>query len=362
VVNPILDPSHALADRLKMTEASVAGMSTQPLLLNASTGQIGGGTPGLATDATGLQTYNSAGVLVNFLETSDGTMICFDNTGVAQARMGLLLSNPGNYGLEVWTGTAWQQIVSATTVAWSAITGKPSTFSPTVPIAGSNITGTVPAATTSSSCSGNAATATSATTAGSASTATNANHASDADGSSQAYNNNVGGTSFFAVWVGNNSGNTLGKNVSSIRYKNNVRAHSIDPAAVLQLQPVLFDRTAGPTTNEFGMIAEQVHGHVPEIVQWFEGEIDGLRYDLLPVAQQSVLQDHNGRISALESQLAAALERISSLETQVQAPVPQWSPAVPAYTTYTPPTWTPNVPAYAAPVPEPEPLPFTIQP
>jgi len=356
MVNPILDPRHALAERLKSIESAQAGLSTQPLLLNASTGQIGGGTPGLATDATGLQAYNSAGVLVNFLETSDGTMRCFDSSGTEQARMGALLSNPGNYGLEIWTGTAWQQVASATSVAWTAVTGKPSTFPPTLPISGSSISSPV-------------------------ANATNANNATWANGSTNAYNNNVPGTSFYAVWVGNDSFNSFGKNVSSIRYKTNVRAHNIDPAEVLKLQPVIFDRlpvmvdppdgqvgatqqVTGPA-NEFGMIAEQVHEHVPEIIQWYDSEIDGIRYDLLPVAQQSVLIDHDGRIAALESQLAAALDRITALETQVQAPLPKWSPpSGPAATgvAYTPTAWHPNIPSYAAPVPEPAPLPYTIQP
>jgi len=353
MVNPILDPTHELAERLKSMQAVSAGLSTQPVLLNASTGQIGGGTPGLATDATGLHSYNAAGVLVNFLETSDGTMICYDNTGTAQARMGALLSNPGNYGLEIWTGSAWQQVINATSVSWGSITGIPSTFTPTVPIAGSNISGAV-------------------------SNANQATNSINADGSAYAYNNNVPGTSFFAVWVGNDGSNHMGKNVSSIRYKTNVRKHTIDPAEVLKLVPVLFDRlpvlvplpdghegpeqlVTGPA-NEFGMIAEQVHEHVPEIVQWFEGNIDGLRFDLLPVAQQSVLIDHEGRIAALESQVAVLTAQVQSLIAQIQAPLPQWSPPASSTATYTPPSWAPTIPAYAAPNPEPQPLPYTIQP
>lgn len=359
MVNPILDPSHMLAQRLKSIEAAAAGFSTQPLLLNASTGQIGDGTPGLTTGADGMHVYNSTGVLVNFIETSDGTMICSDSTGTPQARVGALLSSPGNYGLEIWTGTAWQQVIGATSVAWSAITGKPSTFNPTVPIAGSDVSGYV-------------ATATWATTAGTTSNATNA------DGSAYAYNNNVPGTSFYAVWVGNDGSNHFGKNVSSIRYKTNVRAHMVDPAEVLKLQPVLFDRLPVPVpppdghqgppnmvtgpANEFGMIAEQVNEHLPEIVQWYGGEIDGIRFDLLPVAQQSVLIDHEDRIAELETQMAAALERLAAVETQTQAPAPQWSPKPPATAKRPARGWAGNVPAYAAPNPQPKPLPYTIAP
>jgi hypothetical protein len=181
----------------------------------------------------------------------------------------------------------------------------------------------------------------------------------NADGSAYAFNNVVPGTSTFPVYVGNDGVNHIGRATSSIRYKCNVRAHTIDPSAVLKLQPVLFDRhpvmvppadgsddppTSTPSSsNEYGLIAEQVHEHVPELVQWFGGNIDGLRYDLLPVAQQSVLIDHDGRIATLEAQLAAALALIRSLATQIQAPILQWSPPKLSSATYVPPGWKPNV-------------------
>ncbi len=160
----------------------------------------------------------------------------------------------------------------------------------------------------------------------------------------------------FTVWVGNNAGNTLGKNTSSIRYKKNVRAHMIDPAQVLKMQPVIFDRIDGRTSNEYGMIAEQVNEHVPEIVQWYEGDIDGLRYDLLPVAQQSVLVDHDARIASLESQLAAALDRITALEAKAGVIPPAQTPVPPT----PPPVWVANIPSYAAPPVQPVPLPYVI--
>lgn len=183
----------------------------------------------------------------------------------------------------------------------------------------------------------------------------------NADGSAYAYNNNVPGTSPYAVWVGNDGANHFGKNVSSIRYKENVIAHDIDPAAVLQLRPVLYDLIGGDP-GFYGLIAEQVSEHVPEIVQWFEGHIEALRYDLLGVPLLAVAKDHDGRIASLETQLASALARINALETQVQAPIAQWSPPAQDAPTYTPPAYSPTVPAAGAPVPEPAPLPYTIQP
>lgn len=304
-------------------------------------------TAGIAVQPNGINVFGDLGASGNATFGGNlsvtGTEVVYDTSGNPMVRMGPLLSNPGKYGAEVWdtVNLVWVQLVTGTSVTWSAVSGKPSTFPPsghTHP--GGDITSAVANATT----------------------ATNAGHASDADGSAYGFNNNVGGTSFVAAWIGNDGGNHFGKNVSSIRYKQNVRAHTINPANVLKLQPVIFDRSAGPTKNEYGLIAEQVHEHVPEIVNWFSGNIDSLRYDLLPVAQQSVLQDHDGRVAALESQVTALRTQVAALVKQVQAPVSPWTAPSPAYTTYAPPTWKPTIPSYAAPVPEPTPLAYTITP
>lgn len=272
---PQLGNEYQLAQTLSTLQGQVRALATQAILLNASTGQDGG--QGLSTDASGLHAYNSSGAQVNTIQTSDGTQVVFDASGNPQVRLGALLSSPGNYGAEIWNGSAWTQLVTGVSASWSSITGKPSTFPPTVPIAGSNITGTVP----------------NATTAGSASTA------SDASGSSRAYNNNVGGTSFFAVWVGNDAGNNFGKNTSSARYKTGIREHRVDPKAVLKLEPVLYERPQNKVT-EYGLVAEQVAEHVPELTQWFEGHIDNVRYDLLAVALLEVVKDQEHRLQALE--------------------------------------------------------------
>jgi hypothetical protein len=79
-------------------------------------------------------------------------------------------------------------------------------------------------------------------------------------------------------------------------------------------------------------VAEQVHEHVPELVSWFDGEIDSVRYDLLSVALIDVVRDQENRIRALEGR--------------------QPLPARPM---------SPNVPAAGAPAVEPEPLPYTIK-
>lgn len=231
---------------------------------------------------------------------ASGVFVVMDATGTKPvARFGPLdNSAPGQYGVEVLVGTTWVQL-GAQTTTWATISGKPATFPPSAHThTGSDITsGTVP----------------------------------QADGSQYGWTNNVAGTTFYQVWVGNDGGFHFGRNTSSIAYKENVRAHSMDPAKVLELVPVVYDRKEGGT-NEYGLIAEQVAEHVPELLVWFDGKIDGLRYDLLPVALLDVVRDQENRIRALEG----------------RAPLPARTAAA-------------NAPAPGAPTPEPAPLPYTIQ-
>jgi hypothetical protein len=230
----------------------------------------------------------------------DGVFVVYDEAGTTPvARFGPLdNSAPGQYGVEVLVGETWVQI-GAQTTTWENVAGKPTDY----PAAahthdGADITsGTVP----------------------------------EADGSQYGFTNNVSGSQFYALWVGNDGGFHFGRNTSSIQYKENVRAHNTDPANVLALQPVIYDRIDGGS-NEYGLIAEQVAEHFPELVVWFDGKIDGLRYDLLPVALLDVVRDQENRIRALE----------------VREPLP-------------PRTTVPNIPSAGAPAVQPVPLPYAIQ-
>ena len=55
---------------------------------------------------------------------------------------------------------------------------------------------------------------------------------------------------------------------SSRRYKTDIGPWALDPAAVLALEPVTFTRTA-TGGHEVGLIAEDVHPHLPQIVTWW---------------------------------------------------------------------------------------------
>jgi hypothetical protein len=224
----------------------------------------------------------------------DGVFLVYDAAGTTPvARFGPLGSAPGQYGVEVLVGSTWVQL-GAQSTTWDMIGGKPTDFAPLVTSAVANATH--------------------------AATATEATHAAQADGSEYGWTNNVAGTSFYALWVGNDGGFHLGRNVSSIKYKENVTDAAVTPAGVLNLRPVKYDRKPtfkypedadgvrleGPAQkfegakNEFGLIAEEVNEHLPEIVTRYGGEIDGVRYDLLGVALLPVVQQQAEDIALLK--------------------------------------------------------------
>lgn len=263
--NANLGPSTALANQLTAVEQRLQNLMTTPWLLNASTGQ-GGGQPGITIDINGVHAFDATGKNIVGMLASDGSITAYDTAGNPVARFGPLTnSSPGSYGIEVKINGSWVQ-VGAGNVDWNTgIANKPATFPPSPHThAGTDITSAV----------------------------------NDAAGSSHAFNYNVGGTSFYAVWVG--SDNLLGKNTSSARYKENIRQHRVDPQAVLELEPVLYERTHNGGVTEYGLVAEQVAEHVPELAQWFHGHIDNVRYDLLAVALLEVVKNQERRIQALE--------------------------------------------------------------
>lgn len=124
---------------------------------------------------------------------------------------------------------------------------------------------------------------------------------------SGAYGRSVSGGGYFAMWMGANL--QIGRNTSSRRYKEQIEPHRVDVDAVLALEPVSYHRIGSPPDEfEFGLIAEQVHAAgLPEIVTTFgpDGEIDGVRYDLLSVALLSVVRQQRDDLAALAARVDA---------------------------------------------------------
>lgn len=286
---PDPDPLKRMGDNTKdhqrRTSEMERGAPQRSMSISDDTGR------GIRADETGFRTVDAAGNTIGDFQTSDGTFVVKDvTTGSPRARFGALLSDPGNFGGEIWdtVNSVWVKLVTGASTSWAAVTGKPATFTPSAHThPGSDVTSAVALA----------------------------------DGSAYAFNNNVAGTTFYAVWVGNDGGNHLGKNTSSMRYKQNVRPYAVDPAKVLQLQPKIFDRKPvriptpegqeGPdqmvtgATDEYGLIAEEVNELVPEIVVWYAGQIDGIRYDLLALALLDVAKDQDRQLKQQEEDIAA---------------------------------------------------------
>ncbi|ALY10040.1 minor tail protein [Arthrobacter phage RAP15] len=307
--DPILQLRRMLSDLAR----EVAKLSKNSDLRNSS---ISGGE--------GLVVKDESGVIRLRISTEEAAIIAYKTDGTETARYGLLAhSDPGQYGIEALTSAGWSH-VGAGVADWATLDGKPSTFPPsshTHP--GSQITSAVANATA-------------------AVTATSASQAALADGSSYAFNNNVTGSTFYAVWVGNDGGFRLGRNTSSIRYKMNVReaASRLTPS-IHDLRTVVYDRkpsfrpvltvdgepAQGPqwrsegAKDEYGMIAEEVAKVWPEVVTYFDGQIDGIRYDLIgprliPYTQH--LLDTVSQQDKLIKDLTARLDRLDGGSTAWQ--------------------------------------------
>ena len=287
----------ALVRRVKELERSVQQFAAANVLATAGIGALEGGLM-----VNGFMEYKREDGTVGVrVDPATGTFTAYDATGAAEvARFGALLqTNPGQYGVEVLVGGTWVQL-GAQVATWANLAGKPADFAPLVTSAVANATN--------------------------AANASEAAHAAMADGSQYGWTNNVAGTEFYALWVGNDGGYHLGRNVSSIKYKENVRDADVDPAAVLNLRPVTYDRkptfkypedpetgerAEGPeqkfegAKNQFGLIAEETHEHVPELVTFFGGEIDGIDYSLLGVALLPVVKSQQEQIDKLTAAVRA---------------------------------------------------------
>ncbi|MFC9736664.1 tail fiber domain-containing protein [Streptomyces noursei] len=251
------------------------------------------------------------------------------STRPAAPRVSQLGFNRSTKAWEYWDGTNWADL--APTVTWSNISGRPATFAPAPhshaweEIAGkpslfppsghahdwNSITGKPESYPPSShSHSWASITGKPGTFPPSGHSHSSYLQAGDtiawANGSKQPHSRGVSGSgTYYAVWVRGDGG--FCRNTSSIKFKENVRDYEVAPDDVLALRPVIYDRKAEEgepgRKGEVGLIAEEVEKTLPWIVNYLDGEVDGLRYDLLGVALLSVVQDQEARIKALEAQI-----------------------------------------------------------
>lgn len=277
--------------RIKDLERQVQQFTAANVLATAGIGVI---PDGVLVNGQ-MQFKRQDGTLGVQVDPTTGTFTAYDALGTtAVARFGALTeTDPGEYGVEVLVGSTWVQL-GAQAVTWDLVSGKPTWASNPASIAGSHISSAV-------------------------ANATEAVHAAQADGSQYGWTNNVAGTEFYALWVGNDGGFHLGRNVSGIQYKQNVR--DAEPNfGVLNLRGVRYDRKPtfkypedadgnrliGPpqrfegAKNQYGLIAQEVFEHCPELVTYFGGEIDGVNYELLGVALLPIVKQQAADIASLK--------------------------------------------------------------
>jgi hypothetical protein len=94
------------------------------------------------------------------------------------------------------------------------------------------------------------------------------------------------------------NGTTLTRNTSSLRYKDNVRPLEVDTSKVFDLQPKSF-HYKGQSKEIFGMIAEEVHEVLPEMVNLNEkDEPESISYSLLSVLLLEEIKKLKQRLDA----------------------------------------------------------------
>ncbi|MCD2462466.1 tail fiber domain-containing protein [Streptomyces sp. MBT42] len=320
-------------------------------------GTSGGGVPALTQTETGIYEFPLATVTIpvgaatitsgnvvgerQFLgNTVGGWTTATRPTNPRTGRLGL---NVSTNTWEYWDGTQWKDLAptitwstiegspatfppSSHTHAWGDVTGKPTTFNPSSHSHDWDVItgkpGTFPPSTHSHSWS-------SITSKPSTFTPSSHSHGeyltsgetiSWANGSKKPHANSASGSgTWYAVWVEGDG--TFCRNTSSIKFKENVRDYGVNEDAVLSLRPVVYDRK--DTVNEdgsvkegrkdeVGLIAEEVdEAGLGWLVNYLDGEVDGLRYDLLGVALLPVVQRQAAQIADLSERLAALEEKQS---------------------------------------------------
>ncbi|MFF4054604.1 tail fiber domain-containing protein [Streptomyces sp. NPDC001708] len=315
-------------------KTGTTGSSTPPVLTQTDTGTY---EFGLATVTVGANVTSISAASVQGERQFLGNTVGGWTTGTrpASPRTGRLGFNTTTSTWEFWNGSAWTSLTQS--VDWSTLTNKPSTFAPSAHShAWADVTdkpstftpsshthdwsqivnepATFPPSTHSHSWS-------SITSKPSTFPPSSHSHSSYlesgdtiswANGSKKPYSNTATDGTFYAVWV--EGSGTFCRNTSARKFKENIEDFEINPDDVLKIRPVIYDRkdqVDGETgevrpsrKGEVGLIADEVDElGLKWLVQYLDGEVDALRYDLLGVALLPVVQRQAGQINALEERL-----------------------------------------------------------
>ncbi|MFJ6893599.1 tail fiber domain-containing protein [Streptomyces hokutonensis] len=330
-----LDPS--VNSIVLAVKTGTAGSSTPPALTQTDTGIY---ELSLATVAVGANVTSISAASVTSDRQFVGSAVGAWTTATrpASPRTGRLGYNTTTTTWEFWNGSAWGNVSQSVdwstltnkpssftpashTHLWADVTDKPTTFAPTSHTHDwSQITGepaTFPPSTHSHTWSSITSKPTTFTPASHSHSSylESGDTISWANGSKKPHANQASGSgTYYAVWVEGDG--TFARNTSSRRFKENIRDFEIDPDAFSKLRPVIYDRKAiegkgDPRKDEVGLIAEEVEEQFPWLINYLDGEVDGLRYDLLGVALVPVVQRQAEQISDLEARLADLEAKLS---------------------------------------------------
>lgn len=101
-----------------------------------------------------------------------------------------------------------------------------------------------------------------------------------------------------------NSGQGIVRFTSSIRYKTNVRSYKDDFKKVLNVQPVVYNRTNTLDAEEVGYIAEEIYdlGLTSAITKDEKGRVESIQYNQLLIYTIEVLKEHEDKLQKLEEE------------------------------------------------------------
>ncbi|GAI85074.1 unnamed protein product, partial [marine sediment metagenome] len=123
-----------------------------------------------------------------------------------------------------------------------------------------------------------------------------------------------------AVTVMIDSAGQLGTTSSSIRYKENVEPMADTSSDIMELEPVTFNYISDESKKtQFGLIAEEVHEVMPELVVYKDGEPETVMYHVLPSLILNELKKNRAFIDQLLSDNTQLLEKNAEFEARLAA-------------------------------------------
>ncbi|MBI2971438.1 MAG: tail fiber domain-containing protein [Candidatus Aenigmarchaeota archaeon] len=117
--------------------------------------------------------------------------------------------------------------------------------------------------------------------------------------------------------------NTFATCSSSRRYKENIEPLSVDKDKVFQLQPVSF-KWKNRNESSVGLIAEDVEPVIPELVGYYNGQIESVEYKLLTVYLLDIAKEQDKNITMLNNAnmaLRLAVQKLEEKNSNMEADV-----------------------------------------